>query len=122
MLNVKDDLARVKGVGDVTFLGPRDYSMRVWLDPNKLASLRNDGQRRDPGDQEQNVQVAAGRIGQPPVPDGANVPFQLPINTQGRLSSEEQFDKHHRQDAARRARSSISSDVVRETVPRRTAG
>src|SRR3954469_22411603 len=38
-LNVKDDLARIKGVGDVTFLGPRDYSMRVWLDPNRLASM-----------------------------------------------------------------------------------
>ncbi len=39
MLNVKDDLARIKGVGDVSFLGPRDYSMRIWLDPGKLASL-----------------------------------------------------------------------------------
>ena len=37
-MNVKDDLARLKGVGDVAFLGPRDYSMRVWLDPHKLAS------------------------------------------------------------------------------------
>ena len=37
-LNVKDDLARIKGVGDVTFLGPRDYSMRIWLDPDKLAA------------------------------------------------------------------------------------
>ena len=48
-LSVKDDLARVKGVGDVTFLGPRDYSMRVWLDPQKLASLQHDGRRRDQG-------------------------------------------------------------------------
>ena len=43
--------------------------------------------------QEQNIQVAAGRIGQPPVPEGANVPFQLTINTQGRIESEEQFGK-----------------------------
>ena len=38
LMNIKDDLARIKGVGDVAFLGPRDYSMRVWLDPNKLAA------------------------------------------------------------------------------------
>ena len=92
LLNVKDDLARVKGVGDVTFLGPRDYSMRVWLDPNKLASLDMTASDVIQAIKEQNVQVAAGRIGQPPVPPGANVPFQLPINVQGRLSSEEQFE------------------------------
>jgi multidrug efflux pump len=90
-LSVKDDLARIKGVGDVTFLGPRDYSMRVWLDRERLASLQ-----MTPGDvikaiQEQNIQVAAGRVGQPPVPAGEFVSFDLPINTEGRLSSEEQF-------------------------------
>src|SRR3982750_823879 len=90
-LSVKDDLARIKGVGDVTFLGPRDYSMRVWLDRDRLASMQ-----MTPGDvinaiQEQNVQIAAGRVGQPPVPAGQFVPFDLPINTEGRLSSEEQF-------------------------------
>ena len=46
-LNVKDDLARIKGVGDVAFLGPRDYSMRVWLDPGQARGPRHDGQRRD---------------------------------------------------------------------------
>src|SRR3954452_1414639 len=91
-LNIKDDLARIKGVGDVTFLGPRDYSMRVWLDRDRLASLQ-----MTPGDaikaiQEQNIQVAAGRVGQPPVPPGESVPFDLPINTEGRLSSVEQFE------------------------------
>ncbi len=92
LLNVKDDLARLQGVGDVAFLGPRDYSMRIWLDPYKLASLK-----MTPGDvmraiQEQNVQVAAGRIGQPPLTQDANVPFQLPITVQGRLTSEQQFE------------------------------
>ena len=92
-LSVKDDLARLKGVGDVAFLGPRDYSMRIWLDPQKLATLN-----MTPGDviraiREQNVQVAAGRLGQPPVSADKQVPFQLVIRTQGRLSSEEQFNE-----------------------------
>lgn len=92
-LNIKDDLARVKGVGDVTFLGARDYSMRIWLDPTKLASRQMTASDVIRAIQEQNVQVAAGRIGQPPVPQGAVVPFQLPINTQGRFTAEEQFDR-----------------------------
>lgn len=92
MLNVKDDLARIKGVGDVSFLGPRDYSMRVWLDPQKLASLEMTASDVVRAIKEQNVQVAAGRIGQPPIPSGANVPFQLPLNVQGRLTSEQQFE------------------------------
>jgi multidrug efflux pump len=92
LISVKDDLARVKGVGDVSFLGPRDYSMRVWLDPNKLASLQMTASDVIRAIKEQNVQVAAGRIGQPPVPAAANVPFQLPINVQGRLSTEGQFE------------------------------
>jgi multidrug efflux pump len=91
-LNIKDDLARVKGVGDVSFLGARDYSMRIWLDPTKLASRQMTASDVINAIKEQNVQVAAGRIGQPPVPQGAAVPFQLPINTQGRFTAEEQFD------------------------------
>ncbi len=90
-LNVKDDLARIKGVGDVTFLGPRDYSMRVWLDPDKLA-----GKQMTAGDvinaiREQNRQVAAGRLGQPPVPSTSPIQFQLPLNASERLTSEDQF-------------------------------
>jgi multidrug efflux pump len=91
-LSVKDDLTRVKGVGDVTFLGPRDYSMRVWLDPERLASMGMTAADVIKAIREQNVQVAAGRLGQPPVSAGQNVPFQLVIRTQGRLSSEQQFD------------------------------
>jgi multidrug efflux pump subunit AcrB len=91
-LNIKDDLARVKGVGDVTFLGARDYSMRIWLDPTKLASRDMTASDVIKAIKEQNVQVAAGRIGQPPVPQGTAVPFQLPINTQGRFTAAEQFD------------------------------
>jgi multidrug efflux pump len=86
---VKDELAGVKGVGDVTFLGPRDYSMRVWLDPQKLAARKMTAGDVLRGIREQNVQVAAGRLGQPPTPAGQN--FQLTLNTLGRLESEDQF-------------------------------
>ena len=89
-LHVKDALARVEGVGDVMLFGQLDYSMRVWLDPDKLAS-RN----LTAGDvlkvlREQNVQVAAGQIGQPPVPTGLD--FQYIMGAQGRLVDAEQFD------------------------------
>jgi multidrug efflux pump len=88
-LQVKDELARVEGVGDVFPLGIRDYSMRVWLDPDRMSDLN-----LTPGEvvdaiRKQNVQVAAGQIGQPPVPKGQKL--QLVINTQGRLKTEEQF-------------------------------
>src|SRR5271157_878578 len=88
-IQVKDAVARVEGVGDVTILGQQDYSMRVWLDPDKLQS-RN----LTAGDvirvlREQNVQVAAGRIGQPPVPNGQD--FQYTMSTLGRLVEAEQF-------------------------------
>jgi multidrug efflux pump len=93
LTNVKDDLARIKGVGDVSFLGPRDYSMRIWLDPTKLAARNMTVGDVVKAIREQNIQVAAGRIGQPPVPAGANLPFQLTVNTQGRLTSEAEFEK-----------------------------
>src|SRR6185503_12426878 len=86
---IKDELARVKGVGDVSFLGPRDYSMRVWLDPEKLTARQMTAGDVVKAIKEQNVQVAAGRLGQPPAPAGQN--FQLTLNTLGRLESEDQF-------------------------------
>src|SRR5436190_1821702 len=88
---VKDELARVRGVGDVTFLGPRDYSMRVWLDPLKLAARNMTASDVVNRIKEQNVQVAAGRLGQPPTPAGQN--FQLTLNTLGRLETPEQFSR-----------------------------
>src|SRR5437764_8553476 len=84
-LSVKDDIARIRGVGDVTFLGPRDYSMRIWLDRDRLASLGMTPSDAIDAIQKQNIQVAAGRVGQPPIPQGAAVPFDIPINTDGRL-------------------------------------
>ena len=91
LMEIKDELARVKGVGDVTFLGPRDYSLRIWLDPEKLATKQLTAGDVVQAVREQNVQVAAGRLGQPPVPAGSNLAYQLTINTQGRLTSEDAF-------------------------------
>ena len=89
LLQVKDSLARLDGVGDVSFLGGRDYAMRVWLDPDKLASRGMTATDVVRGLREQNVQVAAGQLGQPPAPAG--IDFQLPINTTGRLPSAAEF-------------------------------
>ena len=88
-IQVKDALARLPGVGDVSFLGARDYSMRVWLDPNQLAARSMTASDVVNALREQNVQVAAGRIGQPPAPAGLD--FQYTINTLGRLLDPEQF-------------------------------
>src|SRR5437868_4834153 len=88
-LQVKDALARLPGVGNVTIFGARDYSMRVWLDPEKVASRGLTANDVVNAIREQNVQVAAGVIGQPPIESG--VPFQFTVNAQGRLIDEEQF-------------------------------
>jgi multidrug efflux pump subunit AcrB len=114
LMNIKDDLARLKGVGDVAFLGPRDYSMRVWLDPNKLADRGMTVGEVVKAIKEQNVQVAAGRIGQSPVPEGANVPFQLTINTQGRMESDDDFGAIIVKTGAR-GQNVYLKDVVRAT-------
>src|SRR5262252_7688068 len=65
-IQVKDALARIQGVGDVQFLGPRDYSMRIWLDPKKLAARNMTAGDVTNAIRTQNRQVAAGRLGQPP--------------------------------------------------------
>ncbi|MBX9624087.1 MAG: efflux RND transporter permease subunit [Gemmataceae bacterium] len=88
-LGVKDDLARITGVGDVFLFGNRDYSMRVWLDPDKMADMDLGPNEVVDAIRKQNVQVAAGQIGQPPAPRGQNQ--QLVITTQGRLKTEQQF-------------------------------
>src|SRR6059036_1510886 len=88
-IQVKDALARLPGVGDVSFLGARDYSMRIWLDPTALASRSMTASDVLKALREQNVQVAAGRIGQPPAPAG--IDFQYTVNTLGRLLDPDQF-------------------------------
>ena len=90
-LQVKDALARIPGVGDVSFLGGRDYAMRVWLDPDKLATRSLTAGDVVRALREQNVQVAAGRLGSEPTV-GA-IDFQLPINTTGRLPTAEEFSQ-----------------------------
>jgi multidrug efflux pump subunit AcrB len=89
-INVKDQLARLKGVGDVSFLGQQDYSMRVWLDPQKLATRKLTADDVVKVLREQNVQVAAGQIGQQPVPKGQD--FQYTMTTLGRLVEPSQFE------------------------------
>jgi HAE1 family hydrophobic/amphiphilic exporter-1 len=91
VLRIKDELARLSGVGDVTIFGGADYSMRVWLDPNTLESRNLTTQDVVQALQEQNVQVAAGQIGQPPAPAGQS--FQYIINTLGRLTEARQFEQ-----------------------------
>ena len=86
---VKDELGRVPGVADITYFGQRDYSLRAWLDPDKLAKINLRASDVVSAIASQNVQVAAGQIGQPPTMRAQQ--FQLTINTQGRLEETEQF-------------------------------
>ncbi len=86
---VKDELARQPGVAGISYLGQRDYSLRAWLDPDKLAALGLNAMDVVTAIGDQNIQVAAGQIGQQPVPAGQQ--FQLTINTTGRLTDPEQF-------------------------------
>src|SRR6202451_2346432 len=89
-LRIKDELARLDGVGDVQRFGGGDYSMRVWLDPEKVAARGLTTGDVVSAIREQNMQVAAGQLGAPPSANGAN--FQLAINTKGRLSDEADFE------------------------------
>ena len=88
-IRLRDELAQVKGVGDVTFLGQLDYSMRAWLDPNRMAARDLSASDVAKALQEQNVQVAAGSLGRPPVPQGQA--FQYTLSTLGRLVDPQQF-------------------------------
>ena len=89
VINVKDRLARIKGVGEVGMFGAGNYAMRVWLDPQKVAQRGMTASDVVRAIREQNVQVAAGVIGASP--SGRDVPLQLSVNAQGRLQSEEEF-------------------------------
>ncbi len=88
-IQLKDELARLHGVGDISYIGQRDYSMRVWLDPAKMSFRRLTANDVLQAIEQQNVQVAAGQIGQPPVPTGQS--FQYTMSTLGRLVDPEQF-------------------------------
>jgi len=90
-IHVKDELARIDGVGDVTIFGQQDYSMRVWLDPQRLSARNLTSADIVNSLREQNVQVAAGNIGQPPIAPGQA--FQYTISTLGRLTEPEEFEQ-----------------------------
>ncbi|HEU5219568.1 MAG TPA: efflux RND transporter permease subunit, partial [Gemmatimonadales bacterium] len=89
VLQVKDALARISGVGQVRVFGAGDYAMRVWLDPQKVASRGLSAGDVVRAIREQNVQVAAGVIGAPPMPE--KVEYQLTVNARGRLTNEAEF-------------------------------
>ena len=88
-INVKDELLRIYGVSDITYLGQRDYSIRAWLDPQKLASLNMTANDVANAVLSQNLDAPAGQVGQPPASRTQSV--QLPIDTIGRLTTPEQF-------------------------------
>jgi hydrophobe/amphiphile efflux-1 (HAE1) family protein len=88
-IHVRDELLRVDGVGDVFNFGLLDYSMRIWVDPDRLATLNLTAGDVLNAIREQNMQFAAGHIGQPP--SGTDGPYEFPITVLGRLSDPEQF-------------------------------
>lgn len=88
-LHVKDELAKIAGVGDAQLFGGGDYAMRLWLDPDKVASRGMTASDVLRAVREQNVQVSAGQLGAEPMPNGSD--FLLPINAKGRLETVEEF-------------------------------
>lgn len=90
-LHVRDELAKISGIGQVRLFGSGDYAMRVWLNPDKIAELNMTPDEVVSAIRGQNIQVAAGVIGGPPYKD--KVELQLPINVQGRLESVEEFEQ-----------------------------
>ncbi|GAB2189006.1 efflux RND transporter permease subunit [Sessilibacter sp. MAH1] len=91
LIQVRDTLLRLPGAGEVRIFGAGDYAMRVWLDPHKMASRELAVSDVIGALQEQNVQVAAGSVGASPMSSSAQ--FQLAINSQGRLKSEQEFEQ-----------------------------
>jgi multidrug efflux pump subunit AcrB len=106
-IQLRDELSRINGVGDITYLGQRDYSMRVWLDPNKMRAMNLSARDVVAAVEQQNVQVAAGQLGQPPYEsmpkgpfaerkpgskrDSYRQAFQYNMVTLGRLANADQF-------------------------------
>ena len=89
-IQLRDELARLDGVGDITYIGQRNYSMRVWLDPQKMSFRNLTSSDVVTAVSQQNVQVAAGQIGQPPVNTGQA--FQFTITALGRLTDTKEFE------------------------------
>jgi HAE1 family hydrophobic/amphiphilic exporter-1/multidrug efflux pump len=89
-INVVDQLSRVPGVGSTSIIGQRDYAMRVWIRPDKLAKLELTATDIGAAIRDQNVQAPAGTIGQPPAPAGTS--FEYPVDAKGGLTSKEEYD------------------------------
>ncbi len=89
-LHLTDALARVEGVGNVQLVGEREYSMRLWLRPDKMAQLGLTADDFKQAIQDQNVQAPAGSIGQPPTKQGVN--FQYTVNVKGRLTEPKEYE------------------------------
>ena len=89
LMQLKDEIARLPGVSDIGVLGQRDYSIRIWVDPEKLASRDMTAADVANAIRRQNMQVASGQIGQPPVASGQEI--QVPLSTTGRLTEPEEF-------------------------------
>src|SRR5205823_2590107 len=89
-IQLRDELSRLPGVGDVTYLGQRDYSMRVWINPRKMSANGLSAVDVQHAIEQQNIQVPAGQIGQPPVPTGQA--YQYTMTTLGRLNDAVQFN------------------------------
>ncbi len=91
LINVTDNLKRVPGVGEITIFGERRYSMRIWLDPDRLAKLGLAASDVIAAVREQNLQLAAGLVGASPAPEGQQLEFTL--ITKGRLTTVEEFEE-----------------------------
>ena len=89
-LNLYDPIARIYGVGNISIVGEREYAMRLWVRPDRLAALGLTARDVAQAVQDQNVQAAAGQVGQPPAKPGLS--FQYTVNVKGRLTDTEEFD------------------------------
>ncbi len=89
LMSLRDELSRLPGVSDITIFGQRDYSIRIWIDPEKLAARDMTAADVANAIRRQNMQVATGQIGQPPVARGQEI--QVPLSTTGRLTEPEEF-------------------------------
>ncbi len=90
-LRVRDAISRVEGVGDISIWGEKAYSMRIWLDPAKMAARKLNATDVVKAVEEQNQQVAAGSLGDPPIDEP--IVFQFPVDVQGRLVEPEEFEQ-----------------------------
>lgn len=89
-LNLYDGISRIYGVGNIAIVGEREYAMRLWVRPDKLARLGLTARDLARAVQDQNIQAPAGQVGQPPASPGLD--FQYSVDVQGRLTDEEEFD------------------------------